>query len=108
MTSMHKTHKDAILGRYCWVCKVKTESGVPGWPMAHQGPSVAYSPWAYNQITGEGYATAVVWANGDLDSKREGSSCSMCDKNCKYPVNRAVTETGDSYREIRKSEVKAS
>lgn len=97
MTS-HKSHN--VLGRYCWDCQAKTEVGIPGWPMGHKGAFTRYSVWAKNDITGQGYTEEIVWMNGDVERKRDQTKCSLCDSHCAYPVNRAVTEHGDNYREI--------
>jgi hypothetical protein len=94
-----RDHKNCnVLGEYCWTCRVKTSSHIPGWTRPMRGPYTHYSPWASNN--GKGVTEAVIWANGDIESKREGTACTMCGKNCSHPVNRSVTERGDNYREI--------
>jgi hypothetical protein len=94
----HRGHN--ILGRYCWTCHKVTETGIPYWPIAHNGEFTHYSVWTVNPVTGKGYTKEIVWANGDVERKRDQTKCAMCGKHCKYPVNRAVTENGDNYREI--------
>jgi hypothetical protein len=95
----HKNHN--VLGRYCWDCKTKTDTGIPYWPIAHQGEYTHYSPWAKSDITGQGYTESIIWANGDSDRRQnQNEPCAMCNKHCGHPVSKDVTDRGDNYREI--------
>lgn len=99
MFNIHKTHQ--VLGRYCWTCRIKTELGIPGWPKGHKGEFTRYDVWDINELTGIGATESIVWANGDSMRPKDQTQCSLCDKHCKYPVSRQVTEKGDNYREIK-------
>ena len=104
----HITHKDKILGGYCWECKKRTQSNIPGWKRPLRGPSTHYNIWSRNDEDGRGYTTEVVWANGNIDNKRNQGECGLCGLYCAYPVSKDVTENGDTYREIKINQVKHS
>src|SRR5690349_8923401 len=88
-----------ILGRYCWTHRVKTDTGIPYWPIAHHGEYTHYSPWARNEVTGQGYTESIIWANGDIDARRTMyQPCSMCNRRCTHPVR--IDDKGDNYKEI--------
>jgi hypothetical protein len=100
--NIHKTH--IVLGRYCWDCKTKALIGVPGWTRPLKGPYTHYSPWDRNSVTGAGYTTSIVWANGDNEIRHHMYEvCTLCNKHCKYPVYGDTSNTGDRYKEIRKA-----
>lgn len=96
MTNEHKAHN--VLGRYCWTCKVKTEVGIPGWPIAHNGDYTHYSPWAANQSGGA--TTCVIWANGDVSRGKDMSLCDDCEKLCGNPVEQSFTWGRDPYNSV--------
>ncbi len=104
--SIAKEHKNClVLGRYCWTHKVKTEAGIPGWGRPSKGPGVGYSLYARNEVTGEGYAEAVIWANGDSHRRKDQTECSLCGKNCGNPVERGFLANRDKYKEIYVSQL---
>lgn len=92
------THHN-VTGHYCWTCQRPDENGIPYWPKGHNGEYTHYSSWTSNEYGG--YTESVVWANGDVMRPKDQTQCGICDKHCRYPVDRQVTEKGDKYREIR-------
>jgi hypothetical protein len=95
-----KTH--LILGGYCFTCKLRTRSGLPGWPKSNRGHSVGRSVWASNEHGG--HCRGIVWANGD-ETKRE-KTCALCGKYCGNPVEDSFLSGKDSYKEVVKSSLK--
>ena len=101
--NMHDTQCN-ILGRYCWTHRIKVDNGIPYWPKSHKGEFTRYGLWDRNEVTGVGNTESIVWANGDSERRQnQNEPCAMCSKHCKYPVNRGITDQGDTYREIYKS-----
>lgn len=104
-----KEHKKChVLGKWCWDHQAKTESGVPGWTRPSKGPGVGYSLWAKNDMTGEGYAEAVIWANGDVHRRKDQTECAVCGVHCQNPVERGFMERRDKYKEIPISRIQES
>lgn len=89
----HKEHLDKVLGHYCFVCKVKTRAGIPGWVKLSRGPLVGRSVWASN--TYGGFCTSIVWLNGDETKKEQ--PCALCLKYCGNPVERTFLTDNDGY-----------
>jgi len=93
-----KTHN--VLGRWCWTCGVKTESGLPGWPKPHRGPQVKREAWDINEETGQGDTESIIWANGDVHRAKDQRVCAICGRYCKHPVERTFLTSLDHYKEL--------
>jgi hypothetical protein len=86
-----------ILGHYCWTHQFRTSEGIPGWPKKGGSDTfVSHSPWEHNEQGG--WATEVLWANGDTHSTKNQKPCAMCGIHCQYPVEQTFVDR-DGYQE---------
>lgn len=112
----HRSHLASVLGRYCWVCRVKTQAGIPGWvkPSRNDHFSASKDILSTEQSLNSKYIgpnpyehlTSVVWANGDRAGGAERPQCKDCGRHCGKPVEYSFSWGHDSYSEIYKSMLK--
>lgn len=109
----HSSHLASVLGRYCWVCKVKVQAGVPGWGRASHSDRTPKATAPAGTFINQNakyvgpnpyeHLTSVVWANGDTARGKDQTQCADCEKHCGRPVDREFKWGDDPYGYVTKT-----